>query len=167
MLEKLKILDVCAPWETQQYRIFILDIFHETGTLLNLDPGLIREASPSFVSYLLALLLFPYVPGILPPWNWRVRRDTVQSSSLYLPLIFTKVGKFNFIKCNSELLEVMWETSHLVVTEWVWMRCEFLFFYMVSLNLKITQISGSLTRHANLQESFHFAVPHITNDHIT
>ena len=67
MLEKLKILDVCAPWETQQYSIFLLDIFHVTGTLLNLDPGLSREASPSFVSFLLALLLSPYVPGILPP----------------------------------------------------------------------------------------------------
>ena len=54
MLEKFKILDVCAPWETEQCGIFILDIFHVTGTLLNLDPGLIREASPSFVSFLLA-----------------------------------------------------------------------------------------------------------------
>ena len=46
------------------------------------------------------------------------------------------------------------------------MRCNFLFFYMVTLNLKITQINDSHIRYTNLQRSFHFAVPHITNDHI-
>lgn len=47
-------------------------------------------------------------PQNLPHWSRGVGRDTMQSSKLHLPLIFTKLGKFHFIKCSSELPEVMW-----------------------------------------------------------
>lgn len=151
MLEKLKILDVCAPWETQQYSIFSIRHFQCDRHPAKSGPRLEQRSLHQALWVFYWLYFSPYVPGILPPWNWRVRRDTVQSSSLYLPLIFTKVGKFNFIKCNSENCLKWCERQVILWLQNEWMRCEFLFFYMVSLNLKITQISGSLTGHANLQ----------------
>jgi len=45
-----------VPLGRQQCGIFILGIFHVTGTLLSLDPGLIREAKNS-KKYLLNVLI--------------------------------------------------------------------------------------------------------------
>lgn len=49
-----------------------------------------------------------HVLRILSRWNRRVRKNIVHSSSLTLPLIFTKRVEFHFIKCWSNLREVMW-----------------------------------------------------------